>query len=44
MRPDINANTTYSTLYIGEGPYDPQGFNFSGLEADLDVEYTVQLP
>ena len=41
LRPDIDPNTTYEALYIGDGPQDPQGYNFSGLEADLDVEYTV---
>ncbi|KZV68851.1 family S53 protease [Peniophora sp. CONT] len=43
MRPDINANTTFEPIYLGEGAQNPQGLNFSGLEADLDVEYTVGL-
>ncbi|VDC00558.1 unnamed protein product [Peniophora sp. CBMAI 1063] len=43
LRPDIDPNTTYEPFYIGDGPKDPQGYNFSGLEADLDVEYTVGL-
>ncbi|KAJ7159569.1 family S53 protease-like protein [Mycena filopes] len=40
FRPDISPNTTFSLLTLDNGT-NPQGSGEGGLEADLDIQYTV---
>ncbi|KAJ7738963.1 subtilisin-like protein [Mycena metata] len=40
FRPDIPANTTFSLVTLDNGT-DPQTPTAGGIEADLDVEYTI---
>ncbi|KAJ7160487.1 family S53 protease-like protein [Mycena filopes] len=40
FRPDIPSNTTYSLLSVDDG-IDPQGPFEAGVEANLDIQYTM---
>lgn len=40
LRPDLNPSTSFSLLTI-DGGSNPQGPGNAGIEADLDIEYTV---
>lgn len=42
FRTDIDPDTTYTVKGIATVS-DPQGPDFAGIEADLDIEYTVGL-
>ncbi|SJL05011.1 related to Tripeptidyl-peptidase sed3 [Armillaria ostoyae] len=40
LRPDMSSTTTF-TLQTLDGGQDPQGANEAGIEANLDIQYTV---
>ncbi|KAK0473962.1 family S53 protease-like protein [Armillaria novae-zelandiae] len=40
LRPDMSSTTTF-TLQTLDGGQDPQGTNKAGIEANLDIQYTV---
>ncbi|KAI3605043.1 protease s8 tripeptidyl peptidase [Moniliophthora roreri] len=40
LRPDIDRNTSF-TLQTFDGGENPQGSQFAGIEANLDIQYTV---
>ncbi|PBK70051.1 family S53 protease [Armillaria solidipes] len=40
LRPDMSSTTTF-TLQTLDGGQDPQGVNEAGIEANLDIQYTV---
>ncbi|VDB96160.1 unnamed protein product [Peniophora sp. CBMAI 1063] len=42
FRPDVDPETSYTVKGIA-GAFDPQGIDYAGVEADLDVEYAIGL-
>ncbi|KAK0502015.1 family S53 protease-like protein [Armillaria luteobubalina] len=40
LRPDMSSTTTFTTQTL-DGGQNPQGWNEAGIEANLDIQYTV---